>query len=653
MKQSLRNRFGVGNHEGQRQGQAKEKIMESSMGEKSTKANKLSQAQDILDRKNSISILELLNYNLWNKVKSWMKAKGEGMGKELSIGFENTSLSLYLNPFLLYHEFSFKELKLFLAFYAFFVTLVRNVMVSTFTCDLTFDIDHMLKCSSPCAYFVKQLLVNIARIKPSYHDLELLHDNLFFDLLVADFSSFCASMWSRIHIFFGSSVESGYDERVSWFPWSLYSDFHAKFKGELVENCDYESSFLYAFMQNFDGLYNEFSSPPNGWISSENNQDHALSLIEKKKRSLSKYILFKDHDAIDVNNLKLAMERLVFDPGGWAWCNFGNNRLPSHHMTKGSFAYLEEALKSKIEGFEGQKQVTKLFSMCSISKDQTREQLEKKMAKSWKGATLPPIVALGLPSFVGLCRHNSEGMTPTADGRFYPIIAERSTERWVDRSNGRCRRRRGRFNRERGRGGRTGTSRGNLCSSWLNSSWADGGNPRVPSANSGWASAAIAHRTAPLSSSTEDARQRDGDGTARMSRKVLPARLLQTGPRQQKSTSSEYETLSGKIEKEWILDSGCSHHMTGRKAQGKSFAHPDASSSEDQFLAARLEDNMLGNFVANENGITWLQVIQTALVCLLVQMTLRVVKSTKFWLGHKHLEMVMDGGSELKLRPTA
>ncbi|KAI5673660.1 hypothetical protein M9H77_14024 [Catharanthus roseus] len=39
MRQALRNRFGVGNHEGQRQGQTKEKFMESSMSEKSTKVN--------------------------------------------------------------------------------------------------------------------------------------------------------------------------------------------------------------------------------------------------------------------------------------------------------------------------------------------------------------------------------------------------------------------------------------------------------------------------------------------------------------------------------------------------------------------------------------------------------------------------------------
>ncbi|KAI5672375.1 hypothetical protein M9H77_12739 [Catharanthus roseus] len=46
-------------------------------------------------------------------------------------------------------------------------------MVNPFSCDLAFDIDHMLKCSSPRAYLDKQLLVSIARIKPSYHDLEL------------------------------------------------------------------------------------------------------------------------------------------------------------------------------------------------------------------------------------------------------------------------------------------------------------------------------------------------------------------------------------------------------------------------------------------------------------------------------------------------
>ncbi|KAI5682758.1 hypothetical protein M9H77_03986 [Catharanthus roseus] len=81
-------------------------------------------------------------------------------------------------------------------------------------------------------------------------------------------------------------------------------------------------------------------------------------------------------------------------------------------------AYLEEALKIKI-GFESQEQVTKLFSMCSISKVKQGNNLEEKMAKSWKGATLPLAVAPSLLSLVGFCRHNSEDMTP----RFYPTVA--------------------------------------------------------------------------------------------------------------------------------------------------------------------------------------------------------------------------------------
>ncbi|KAI5653419.1 hypothetical protein M9H77_30606 [Catharanthus roseus] len=51
MKQSLRNKFGAENCERKRQGQEKRKIMQSSMGEKSTKANNLSQAQGVIDRK--------------------------------------------------------------------------------------------------------------------------------------------------------------------------------------------------------------------------------------------------------------------------------------------------------------------------------------------------------------------------------------------------------------------------------------------------------------------------------------------------------------------------------------------------------------------------------------------------------------------------
>ncbi|KAI5667320.1 hypothetical protein M9H77_17173 [Catharanthus roseus] len=152
------------------------------------------------------------------------------------------------------HELSFKELKLILELHAFYVTLVGNLMVNSFTYKLALDVAYMFKCSSSCAYLEKQLLDNIDRIKLSYHDLKLLHDNLFFDLIVANVLSSCASMWSKIHIFPRSFVESGYVERVSWFSCSLCGVFHAKLREEFAENCDYMSSFLYASMKNLDGF---------------------------------------------------------------------------------------------------------------------------------------------------------------------------------------------------------------------------------------------------------------------------------------------------------------------------------------------------------------------------------------------------------------
>ncbi|KAI5663037.1 hypothetical protein M9H77_22360 [Catharanthus roseus] len=133
-------------------------------------------------------------------------------------------------------KFSFKELKLSLELCVAYITLDGNMMVNLFTCELSLDVTHMFMCSSSYAYFDKQLLVSVARIIPSYHDLELLYDNLFFDLLVANFSSSCASMWSKIHILLGSFVENSYDERLSLFSLSLSDVFHAKLKGEFVEN---------------------------------------------------------------------------------------------------------------------------------------------------------------------------------------------------------------------------------------------------------------------------------------------------------------------------------------------------------------------------------------------------------------------------------
>ncbi|KAI5667357.1 hypothetical protein M9H77_17210 [Catharanthus roseus] len=139
-------------------------------------------------------------------------------------GFNAYGRNNYGNGHFIYRRHVGVGIKLFLELYASYVTLDGNMMVNPLTCDLTFDIDHMLKCSSPCAYLKKQLLVNVARIKLSYHDLEWLHDNLFFDFLLINFSSSCASMWKKKRLVLDLGVGLGFldsDDVLSETPLSL------------------------------------------------------------------------------------------------------------------------------------------------------------------------------------------------------------------------------------------------------------------------------------------------------------------------------------------------------------------------------------------------------------------------------------------------
>ncbi|KAI5650401.1 hypothetical protein M9H77_36406 [Catharanthus roseus] len=102
--------------------------MKPSMIKEFTKANKLSQGQAVIDRK----VIHHEKKNTCTFVK-------EEKSREEKVKSVELNLCLELN--------------------AFYVTLVGNVRANPFTCDLAFDIDHMLKCSSLCSYFEKQLLV--------------------------------------------------------------------------------------------------------------------------------------------------------------------------------------------------------------------------------------------------------------------------------------------------------------------------------------------------------------------------------------------------------------------------------------------------------------------------------------------------------------
>ncbi|KAI5657960.1 hypothetical protein M9H77_26753 [Catharanthus roseus] len=77
---------------------------------------------------------------------------------------------------------------------------------------------------------------------------------------------------------------------------------------------------------------------------------HALSLEGKIKMEFIELLHFENYEANDVKHKK--------------------------------FGKTPKALKSKLERFEGQERASKLFSMCSISKDHSREQIEGENGKT-------------------------------------------------------------------------------------------------------------------------------------------------------------------------------------------------------------------------------------------------------------------------------
>ncbi|KAI5681866.1 hypothetical protein M9H77_03094 [Catharanthus roseus] len=79
----------------------------------------------------------------------------------------------------------------------------------------------------------------------------------------------------------------------------------------------------------------------------------------------------------------------------------------------GMVTYMEESLKNRFERFGDQGEASKLFSICSISKDHYRKQLER---ENWLS------VGEGHPTSNGSPAPNSP---TTIDGRYHPTITDR------------------------------------------------------------------------------------------------------------------------------------------------------------------------------------------------------------------------------------
>lgn len=105
----------------------------------------------------------------------------------------------------------------------------------------------MSKCLISCDHFEKQLVGSVARIELTSFNLELFHDNLFIDPIVANSISLYTSMWSMIHIFLRYLVDNGCAKRKSWLYCSLSDDLHVKYAGKFVEESCYWPSFLDTF----------------------------------------------------------------------------------------------------------------------------------------------------------------------------------------------------------------------------------------------------------------------------------------------------------------------------------------------------------------------------------------------------------------------
>ncbi|KAI5653886.1 hypothetical protein M9H77_31073 [Catharanthus roseus] len=91
----------------------------------------------------------------------------------------------------------------------------------------------------------------------------------------------------------------------------------------------------------------------------------------------------------------------------------GQRKKFKHQEDNGMLAsYMMEALKSKGDEFEDEEKHPKLFTMCTIIKEQSRNQLGVKMATCWRRATLPSMIILPLPSLVGFWSGVSWKTTP-------------------------------------------------------------------------------------------------------------------------------------------------------------------------------------------------------------------------------------------------
>ncbi|KAI5658054.1 hypothetical protein M9H77_26847 [Catharanthus roseus] len=359
--------------------------------------------------------------------------KGRNMEKELGAILEELPISLSLNPSLMCYKVSFMQLKLFLESY-------------------------LSYCVSSYDLLKNQLVNNVVSGEPSCFGCELVHDDSSFYAKVCGFLEFNCASFVVFHEKCNEKYVDNYDSILTWFE-TFMNDFDgANFLNLSLLFLDDQVKF-HCYEQKLVNVITSLNTLFENTFGFQFYHFHFKELLLKDFESQmgTNLELFKINSlAFEISNLrKEAFEQISKEKCRPSW-KFGNFMLTFSHLilcnTMGekrcfyanesefieaiekdelvSLLYCKEELsglsplkemehqiewedlKNKLEGFEDQRKASNLFSISSINKDHSREQIGGENGEVLEKCTLPPMVALPLLLPVGFCWHITWKNTP-------------------------------------------------------------------------------------------------------------------------------------------------------------------------------------------------------------------------------------------------
>ncbi|KAI5649746.1 hypothetical protein M9H77_35751 [Catharanthus roseus] len=105
------------------------------------------------------------SYDHYENSYGRVEDKGRSMEKELGTILDDLSISLYLNPFIICHEVSFVELKLFLGSCLSHVSILGDICAISFGGGLFLLMSSMSKCLSFSCLFYEQYVVSLYPVR--------------------------------------------------------------------------------------------------------------------------------------------------------------------------------------------------------------------------------------------------------------------------------------------------------------------------------------------------------------------------------------------------------------------------------------------------------------------------------------------------------